>query len=98
MSTKTQKWPQSIIHKNREEMTQMERNKLEEKISHYEDRFEDEMDKEYPRHPHRVMMEIRKENGLYGSGMYKEPMLLKALEVLKDRYKNQWQEMKNGQN
>lgn len=67
-----------------------------ENVEEYRLVFEEEMQKEVPRHPYKVMMEIRKEKDLYAGNCYRDPELIRALEILKDEYKKEWEELANG--
>lgn len=63
-------------------------------IGEYRERFEEEFqEKDIPKHPYKIMMEIRKEENLYGSKAERNPKLMRALIVLKNNYEEQWEKM-----
>lgn len=66
---------------------------IEEYIEEYRPRFEEEFEDDIPRHPYKIMMEIRKEKGLYGGSSHDKPKLLRALKILKEEYEDKWGEM-----
>lgn len=69
---------------------------INEHIDEYRPRFEEEFeDANFPRHPYKIMMEIRKEKGLYGGNSHEKPKLIRALKILKDEYEEKWGEMAN---
>lgn len=74
---------------DRETVEEIERWKEE-----FRPRFEEEFEEKYPRHPYKIFMEIRKEEGLYPSVYQKDEPKMRALKELKEEYEDRWEEIK----
>ena len=67
-------------------------------IDQYRQRFQENMEKEIPTHPYKVMMAVKKEEGLYMGDKYdfseEELGLERALQELYSHHKEKWVELK----
>lgn len=90
-----------LIHEDAEDMdwediSKPVRKKVIKYREEYRERFQEEFDgQEFPRHPYKIMMEVRKEEGLYADNCHGNPELLRGLEMLKEEYLDKWSELSN---
>ena len=83
-------------NKDWRDMDREVKQEIREHVEEYRPRFQEEFDgEEFPRHPYKIMMEIRKEKGLYGGNSHQKPKLLRALKILKEEYEEKWCSMTN---
>lgn len=79
-----------------EDISNSKQEEIEGLVEEHRSRFEQEFkESSCPKHPYKIMMEIRKEKGLYGSKSHDDPELLRALDILKEEYEERWGEMAN---
>jgi len=74
------------------------RSKIESEKERFRSAFESEMEEEFPRHPFKVMMDLRRDLGLYRHFRFTQEnsVKLKALEELKDEFEDRWKSLASG--
>ena len=96
----TDLWNQLLRNKTAEEkqwqkMDEEVKQEIQSYKEQYRERFEKEFEnKEFPRHPYKIKMQIIKEEGLYGK-THRNHELARALEMLRKEYEETWSEMAN---
>ena len=82
------------ITRNWETFDETTKQEIKGYIEEYRPRFEEELyEKQFPMHPYKIMMQIRKEKGLTNGKERNRPKLVRALKILMQEYMDEWQEM-----
>lgn len=72
------------------------RNKVDDFKNNYRETFKEEFRSKIPRHPYKLYMELRKEEGLYGGYSPNwNHHKLRALEELKNEFTDKWEDLAN---
>lgn len=80
------------------EKVEDKRSRIDRQKERFRPVFEEEMEEEFPRHPFKVMMELRRGLGLYKHFRFTQSnsVKLKALEELKDEFEDRWEALASG--
>lgn len=85
-----------IVRYDRDSLDREDNKKIDNYMMEFRGVFLKEFEKDVPRHPYKIFMELRKEEGMYGGYSPSwDQHKLRALEELKEEFEEEWERIVN---